>query len=393
MSHIMFFCIPAHGHFNPTVEVVKELVKRGHYVKYYLTSEFQQKIEDTQADFISIDDYMPPAPEDLDQKVGKDFASLIEMVADTTLSLESFISKEIKEFHPDCIVSDSLCFWGKLFAKKYQIPFICSTTSIAFNQYTARLMKQGFKEMFLMLKGMPRINRKIKLLNQHDYHIDNFVSIIQNDNETNTIVYTSRQFQPMVETFSDRYLFVGPSLNKCRFSSKKKDKPLIYISLGTVLNQNIPFYKQCIEALKDEDYDIVMSVGKDTDISQLEPIPSSFHIFPRVNQLEVLSNADAFLTHCGMNSVNESLYYGVPMVLFPQHSEENAVAICVENVEAGLRLKKPQSSHIKKAINDVIMNKSYKKNAEKMSYDFQQYQADKMASDFIEKIIQESKKM
>ena len=153
MSHIMFFCIPAHGHFNPTVEVVKELVKRGHYVKYYLTSEFQQKIEDTQADFISIDDYMPPAPEDLDQKVGKDFASLIEMVADTTLSLESFISKEIKEFHPDCIVSDSLCFWGKLFAKKYQIPFICSTTSIAFNQYTARLMKQGFKEMFLMLKG------------------------------------------------------------------------------------------------------------------------------------------------------------------------------------------------------------------------------------------------
>ncbi|MBU5314456.1 hypothetical protein KQI38_20740 [Tissierella carlieri] len=33
--------------------------------------------------------------------------------------------------------------------------------------------------------------------------------LIENDNNT-TIVYTSKEFQPMSETFYDKYAFVGP---------------------------------------------------------------------------------------------------------------------------------------------------------------------------------------
>ena len=35
MSKIVFFCIPAHGHTNPTIEVIRELVARGNEVVYY----------------------------------------------------------------------------------------------------------------------------------------------------------------------------------------------------------------------------------------------------------------------------------------------------------------------------------------------------------------------
>lgn len=392
MSHIMFFCIPAHGHFNPTVEVINELVKRGHDVRYYLTNEFKDKIENTGATFISIESYMPATPDDLDKKVGKDFSSLIEMIVDTTISLEKFIDQEIKDFQPDCIIADSLCFWGKLYAIKYDIPFICSTTSLAFNQHTAKLMKQSFREIIRMFKGMPKINKKIKELNQHGYQVKNFVSIVQNDNETNTIVYTTKKFQPMVETFSNRYAFVGPSLKIIDTKQSKKSKPLVYISLGTVLNNNISFYKECIEALKNENLDIIISVGKDTDISKLGQIPSSFQLFPSVDQIKVLSKADVFLTHCGMNSVNEALYYGVPMVLFPQHSEENAVAMSVERVLAGSRLKHPTSKHIRDAVMEVLTQQQYKNNALQMRDDFRQYNAPILAADFIDKIIKEHKK-
>ena len=41
MSKIVFFNMPAHGHTNPTIEVVKELVSRGHEVVYYSFSEFK----------------------------------------------------------------------------------------------------------------------------------------------------------------------------------------------------------------------------------------------------------------------------------------------------------------------------------------------------------------
>lgn len=65
------------------------------------------------------------------------------MVSDTTLALDQKVCAELSTFSPDCIVSDSVCFWGKLFSIKLNIPFICSTTTFAFNQQTVKLMKQS----------------------------------------------------------------------------------------------------------------------------------------------------------------------------------------------------------------------------------------------------------
>lgn len=59
MNKIVFFCIPAHGHTNPTIEVVRELTKRGNEVYYYSFEEFREKIENAGAKFISCDEYIP----------------------------------------------------------------------------------------------------------------------------------------------------------------------------------------------------------------------------------------------------------------------------------------------------------------------------------------------
>ena len=63
MSKIVFFCIPAHGHTNPTLGVVRELVSRGHQVWYYSYNIMREKIESAGATFISCDDY------DMEQKL------------------------------------------------------------------------------------------------------------------------------------------------------------------------------------------------------------------------------------------------------------------------------------------------------------------------------------
>ncbi|WP_238535467.1 hypothetical protein [Paenibacillus dendritiformis] len=111
MSKIVFFSIPAHGHTNPTIPVVTELVNRGHQVWYYSFLEFQGKIEGAGAAFIACDEFLPQlSHKELNRKVGKDFAALIEMVADTTIALDEKVCKELREIQPDCIVSDSLCF-------------------------------------------------------------------------------------------------------------------------------------------------------------------------------------------------------------------------------------------------------------------------------------------
>lgn len=373
MSKIAFFSIPAHGHINPTIPVVAELVKRGHQVWYYSFLEFQEKIEAAGARFIACDEYLPQiSQKELDRKAGKDFAALIEMVAYTTIALDKKVCKELREIKPDCIVSDSLCFWGKLFAEKLEIPYICSTTTFAFNQHTAKLMKRSVKEIWKMIVGMPRINKRIKMLRNYGYKIKNFVSIVQNDNETDTIVYTSKKFQPMADTFSERYAFVGPSIRKFTSAqTDKNDRNTVYISLGTVLNQNRHFYQYCIKAFGNTDYDVLMAVGKKTDIPSLGNVPENFTVKKFVDQISILQAADVFISHSGMNSVSESLYFGVPMVLFPQHSEQRMVANRVDELGAGLILKGSKPKSLRVAVAEVLKNQIYKENAQKLSKTFQ----------------------
>ena len=57
MSKIVFFCIPAHGHTNPTLGVVRELVSRGHEVWYYSYNIMREKIVEAGATFVSCDEF------------------------------------------------------------------------------------------------------------------------------------------------------------------------------------------------------------------------------------------------------------------------------------------------------------------------------------------------
>ncbi|RDY24366.1 glucosyltransferase [Romboutsia maritimum] len=393
MSKIVFFSIPAHGHTNPTIEVVRELVDRGNEVLYYSFNDFKAKIECAGAICICCDEYLPKLSCGDEKKIGKDFPTLIEMIVDTTISLDKKVCKELKNFRPDCIVSDSLSFWGKLFAQKLNIPYICSTTTFAFNDYTAKMMKHGFNEIMHMVLGRGRINKKIKLLRENGYDVENFISMIKNDNDTNTIVYTSREFQPMTETFSDKYSFVGPSVPKAIVEYKERSRKQIYISLGTVNNKNIKFYKNCIKAFENCDVNVVMSVGKDTNIEDLGHIPDNFKVKNNVDQISVLRNTDVFITHCGMNSVNESLYYGIPMVLFPQHSEQMMVANRVNDLGAGIMLNKNKDKCIKDKVIQVINNNEYKEKANKLAQSFRNAGGTKKAADVILKEIYDSRKI
>ena len=99
MSKIVFFCIPAHGHTNPTLGVVRELVSRGHQVWYYSYNMMREKIESAGATFISCDDY--DTEQTLNAKdsarMGKDLAFSTKILVDTTLALDEKVCREMAE--------------------------------------------------------------------------------------------------------------------------------------------------------------------------------------------------------------------------------------------------------------------------------------------------------
>lgn len=385
MKKIACFCIPAHGHTNPMLPVAAELVKRGNVVRFYSFDEFENKISATGAEYISCDAFLPTLTKQ--EEAGLKKVSTTEMTIQDiriTRSMNDFLEQEFQSFQPDVVYTDSVCFWGKLNAWKHQVPMVVSTSTFAFNQMSSRYMKSSLKEMADLLFGMPRVSKELKKLEPYGFHVKNVFSLIQNDNDTDTIVYTSRRFQPCAESFSEHYAFVGPSVFSELQPEKEKERPLIYISLGTVINDRPDFYTKCIDALKDLNADVVISCGNAIDREALGELPEQIKVYPYVDQLAVLAKADAFITHCGMNSVSESLYMAAPMVLYPQTNEQNAVARRVTEIGAGMLLAEDSSEGIRAAVQEILNNKAYANAAADCSADFRACSGPAGAAEFIE---------
>ena len=385
MSKIVFFNIPAHGHTNPTLGVIKELVSLGHEVWYYSYNIMKEKIESAGATFISCDDYdaeMKLTPKD-SARIGKDLAFSTKILVDTTLALDDKVCKDMEELNPDCIVADSMALWGKAVALKLQIPFVCSTTTFAFNQHSAKVMKQSIGDLFKMLLSIPKTAKQVKRLKDKGYPVGSILDIIGSDENCHTIVYTSPQFQPCSETFSDKYAFVGPIVRSASEEIVKSKKNLIYISMGTVNNDMMPFYKDCISAFADTGYQVIMSVGNAVSINEFGNLPENISVYSHIDQIAILKEADAFVSHCGMNSVSESLYFDVPLVMLPQTAEQKGVCARVLELGAGIRPDKTGGKAVLNAVDKVLKDKTYKENAKKISEGFKNSPGVKGAADKI----------
>ena len=383
---IVFFCIPAWGHTNPTLGVVRELIARGHEVRYCSYEPMRGAIEKAGAQFVPCDAYDAQIhfTEADNARVGKDLAFSTELIVDMTLALDDAMFEEMRELAPDVIVGDSMAFWAKLIAQKLGVPFVSSTTTFAFNKESAKVMGQTPQGLFSLLFALPKINKSLDRLRKKGYAVKNVLDIIANGSDTDTIVYTSPEFQPCAETFSDRYAFVGPILRPVTQPLEKAELPTVYVSLGTVDNRHPDFYRNCLTAFADAPYRVILSVGERTDLAALGEIPENCTVAPRVDQMAVLAASDVFVTHCGMNSVSEALYHGVPLVLFPQTPEQRGVANRVHQLGAGRFLGSDAPTAIRAAVDAVLHDEANRVAAQKISASFRKCGGAKAAADKIE---------
>ena len=182
--NIAFFCIPAHGHTNPTLAVVRELTARGHAVRYYTIEAFRAKVEAAGAVFVPFDaESARPGMTAADgARLGSDLAFSTKLIVDLTLAADGWLSRELTARRPDVIVGDSMAFWAKLAAKKHGIPFVSSTTTFAFNRFSAKVIGQSGAGLLQFLLAQPKINRQLKRLRAAGYEVRSVFDIIANDN-------------------------------------------------------------------------------------------------------------------------------------------------------------------------------------------------------------------
>ncbi|MBQ3477727.1 MAG: glycosyl transferase [Clostridia bacterium] len=390
---IMWFCIPAFGHTNPTIEFARELARRGHDIRYASSEAFRQRLEATGAAFVPCDRFLPPLTAESERRLKR--VSTTEMSVQsfrTTANMDATLTRDIEAFHPDLVISDSACFWGKLTAMKHRLPLVCSTTTFAFNRYSSKYMRQSPGELADILLGLPRLNREAKRLAALGYPVKSALEIVQNDNDTDTVVYTSPRFQPCSETFdAAHYRFVGPCVRDVAPEPKDGRRPLVYISLGTVINDRPDFYRTCVEALKDAPAEALIACGRDFDPGTLAPLPGNIRIEPSVDQMAVLARTRLFVTHCGMNSASEGLYMAVPELLYPQTGEQRAVARRVEEMGAGRMLPEAAARDPRKLralVMQALGDDTLSKAASAMRDDLRACGGASAAADFVETVIE-----
>lgn len=188
--------------------------------------------------------------------------------------------------------------------------------------------------------------------NEMDIDADDFLGV-----PDRCVVLIPKALQPHADRVSDRYVFAGPCIDPARGAGwaprPGDDRPLAYLSLGTSYTDRLDLYRLCIEALAG-DYRVVLATGK-VDPAALGPLPDGVWAARTQSQLDVLAHASVFLTHAGMGSAAESLWFGVPTVVLPQVVDQFLNAATLVDIGAGVQPTEPVGhASLRTAVNTAI---------------------------------------
>ncbi len=344
MSKVVFFNIPAHGHINPALPVVREMIQQGEQVICANTEETRAAHEATGATFAAYP-FIPTMAGLINNAGGGNLADNALSLVKIADLIMPWVLQLLKREKPDYVIYDSLAAWGRQAANKLGIRGAASISTFVITPSSMPPMPLPTLLNMLgnILVRLPAYWQTAWQMRQK-YGVKGvgLAGALSNTGALN-IVYTSAKFQPASEKLDSSYKFVGPSLAPRKDDSgfpfdALTGSPIVYISLGTINNDNLDFYRQCFEAFSSHSGQFILSVGKRTDIAALGSIPANFIVRNFVPQLEVLQRADVFITHGGMNSVHEGLYYNVPLIVIPQQMEQGVVAQQVAKHGAGIAL-------------------------------------------------------
>jgi MGT family glycosyltransferase len=366
MARIAYVGLPAHGHTNPTLPIMKALVARGHQVRYYNAAAFRAKLAPTGVDFIPLPEPLPTERE-LAEAL-HDFVNASLIISRVSRHLTRFLIDAFAEEPPDLVIYDSAAMWGYVAARTHAIPQLCFITTFVLDG-SLKAIGLGTMARFF-LSALPQIPRLLRWRRDmaREFGAENAGGITEYADLN--LVFTSREFHPPNSFIDERFRFVGPILDPALRDGtfpfeQLRDGPRVYLSLGTINHLNLDFYRQAFAAFADYPAQFILAAGRNTDLNRLEPTPDNFLVRDYVPQLEILQQVDAFVTHGGMNSVHEGLYYGVPQVVVPTHFEQLLNGKRVSQTGSGILLRdqQPAAVRLREAVDHLLNIPDYRENA------------------------------
>ena len=350
----LFFSLPYHGHVNPCLPVIEELVRRGERIVAYATDEFEQMLEDVGAEFRRFTHRI------------SDKRTLVTMAhwqLRVAASCMSSLVQEAQALDAEYVLVDASCHWGYALGEHLSLPLILfhSTFPTAFRDISP------LRSVLLDLRKVPGVFPTVIQFLMLDrrfarrWHIAPLVSpvaLIQSRPALENLVLAHESMQP--QRAGNTYHFVGSCLRKTGCTRgeplpRRDARPLVYVSLGTIWNDRPDFYRLCIDAYHDGRYQVLITTGSNIDATSLGTVPDHIHIRGHVDQLAALEQAAVFVSHGGMNSLSEALHAGVPLVLVPQANDQFPLSQLMEQQGVAIVLGRALSAQAIREATDRVL--------------------------------------
>jgi zeaxanthin glucosyltransferase len=372
--------LPETGHMNPSFKIARQLKMRGHRVCYLAIPDFKDCIRSQGFEFFPLFNDLYPNGftsrqafkdsnlETLDaikMLIGAKLANGKTTMADL---LKREIDNLIKKLQPELFIVDIL------------LPEV-ALTALSLN---ARTLLVNTNLDNRLNEGDPLAYRHLSGLTE--------------------LILCPQEFDfPRAQRRAHRHFHVEPSIDLQRpeapFPWDKIDsrKPLIYCSLGTqnrLFDRGRDFLQTVILALSArQDWQLVVSIGADRKPDEFHSVAPNVVLVNSAPQIEILKRASVMITHGGLNSIKESIYFGVPMIVCPIMREQPMNAARVEYHRLGVRadILKATAESIHSLIEKILGDGSYRKRVELMGERFRAMENSERAASIIETMLGVSK--
>ncbi|MCX4986147.1 macrolide-inactivating glycosyltransferase [Streptomyces sp. NBC_00572] len=319
-AHIAMFSIAAHGHVNPSLEVIRELVARGHRVSYAVPASFAEKVAATGATPVV---YTSTLPTDDDPDAwGTELIDNVEPFLNDAVQALPQLAEAFDKDRPDLVLHDITAYPAPVLAHTWGVPAVSLWPNLVpWEGYEEEVAEPMFAELKASPRGKAYYARFEAWLAEHgvDTHPDRLIA-----RPRRALVLIPKALQPQADRVDEAvYTFVGACQGE-RAEQGGWERPadaekVVLVSLGSAFTKLPGFYRDCVEAFAGlPGWHVVLQIGKFVDPAELGVVPSHVEVRSWVPQLAILRQADAFVTHAGAGGSQEGLATATPMVAVPQ---------------------------------------------------------------------------
>jgi MGT family glycosyltransferase len=384
--HITVVASSAPSHMHPHLAVVAELVRRGHRVTYLVGRHLADLARPTCADVVGFDSLLPGSPGA--GRWPEDDTAGMRMFLDDSIHVLPQVRAALDDDRPDVVLHDIGGFAGPVVADRWGVPSAqLSPSIVAWNTY-----RQDMRDVLDPIFDSASGKEYLKAFNE--WLAGTSLTFEEVTGEPRRcLVLIPRVLQPNADRVDrDRYRFVGPCIDPRRedpggWVPPPGSGPLALLAFGTAYTDRVDVYHNMIEALHGAGWRLVIATGHIRP-DALGAVPEWVQVCQTVPQPAVLRIADAFVSHAGMGSCSEALWYGVPTVAIPQAVDQPANAAQLEAIGVGRHLTAdpPTPGEIRDAILEVAADPQIRLRLDAIREELQRIGGPGYAADAIEDV-------